>query len=118
MGEEKQERKISREHLELTYEILFKRITDIMKHADIHADPFGEMINRLTVLSGIFSFRAMISIIPELVAFTIRYGMEIEKAYEEDQFNIEEDIQGFDEEGQEKRISKIQQDIDKLSMYL
>ena len=82
-------------------------------------NPFKEMINRLSVLAGIFSFRAMVSLIPELVAFAIRYGMELEKAYEEEQLTLEEDIQGFDEEGGKlKRISKIQEDVDKLSMYL
>jgi len=81
-------------------------------------NPFKEMINRLSVLAGIFSFRAMVSLIPELVAFAMRYGMQLEKAYEEEQLTLEEDIQGFDEAGQEKRISRIQKDIDKLNMYL
>lgn len=116
MEEEKEN--LGKEEQELFYEVLFKRILEIMRKPEMDIDPFGEMINRLSVLSGIFSFRAMITLIPELVAFAMRYGMEIERAYEEEQLNLEEDIQGFSEEGQEKRISRIQKDIDKLNMYL
>ena len=115
---EEEEEKLSKEEQELFYEVLFKRILEIMRKPEMDMNPFGEMINRLSVLSGIFSFRAMISLIPELVAFSMRYGMEIEKAYEEEQLNLEEDIQGFDEEGQKKRISRIQKDVDKLNIYL
>lgn len=116
---EEEEDKLSKEEQELFYEVLFKRIVDIMKKPEMEKDPFGEMINRLSVLSGIFSFRAMISLIPELIAAAVRYGMMIEQAYEEEQFNIEEDIQGFEEEeGKTKRISRIQEDIDKLNIYL
>ena len=113
-----EEENLSKEEKELFYEVLFKRILEIMRKPEMDLNPFGDMINRLSVLAGIFSFRAMVSLIPELVAFAIRYGMEIEKAYEEDQLNIEEDIQGFNEEGQKKRVSRIQKDIDKLNMYL
>ncbi len=92
---------------------------EIMRKPEMDLDPFGEMINRLSVLAGIFSFRAMVSLIPELVAYAIRYGMEIEKTYEEEQLNLEEDIQGFEEEGgKTKRMSKIQEDVDKLNIYL
>ena len=115
---EEEEENLSKEEKELFYEVLFKRILEIMRKPEMDLNPFGDMINRLSVLAGIFSFRAMVSLIPELVAFAIRYGMEIEKAYEEDQLNIEEDIQGFDEEGQKKRVSRIQKDVDKLNIYL
>ncbi len=116
---EEEEENLSKEEQELFYEVLFKRIMDIMRNPKMNLEPFGEMINRLSVLAGIFSFRAMVSLIPELVAFAMRYGMEVEKAYEEEQLNLEEDIQGFDEEGgKKKRISRIQEDIDKLNMYL
>ena len=116
---EEEEDKLSLEEKEVFYEVLFKRIMDIMKKPEIEQDPFGEMINRLSVLSGIFSFRAMTSLIPELVAAAIRYGMMIEQAYEEEQLDLEEDIQGFEEEGgKTKRISKIQDDVDKLNIYL
>ncbi|MFX0106559.1 MAG: hypothetical protein ACFE75_13880 [Candidatus Hodarchaeota archaeon] len=116
---EEEEERISKEDLEMLYEVLFKRITEIMKKPEMEQDPFGEMINRLSVLSGIFSFRAMTSLIPELIVAALRYGMEIEKAYEEEQFNLEEDIQGFEEEGgKKKRILRIQKDLDKLNMYL
>ncbi len=117
MAEE--EKNLSREEQELFYEVLFKRMLEIMKNPNMDLDPFGEMINRLSVLAGIFSFRAMVSLIPELVAYAIRYGMEVEKAYEEEQSNLEEDVQGFEEEGgQKKRMSRIQEDVDKLNIYL
>lgn len=116
MEEEKEN--LSKEEQELFYEVLFKRLLDIMRKPEMELNPFGEMINRLSVLAGIFSFRAMVSLIPELVAFAIRYGMQLEKAYEEEQLTLEEDIQGFDQEGKEKRISRIQKDIDKLNIYL
>ena len=115
---EEEEENLSKEEKELFYEVLFKRLLDIMRKPEMDLNPFKEMINRLSVLAGIFSFRAMVSLIPELVAFAIRYGMELEKAYEEEQLTLEEDIQGFDQEGQEKRISRIQKDIDKLNIYL
>ncbi len=113
-----EEENLSKEEQELFYEVLFKRILDMMRKPETELDPFGEMLNRLSILAGIFSFRAMVSLIPELVAFAIRYGMELEKAYEQEQLTLDEDIQGFDEEGQEKRISRIQKDIDKLNIYL
>ncbi|MFX1375889.1 MAG: hypothetical protein ACFFA0_08775 [Promethearchaeota archaeon] len=114
-----EENNLSREELEIFYEVLFKRIMEIMKKPEVELDPFGEMINRLSVLSGIFSFKGMISLIPELIAYAIRYGMMVEKAYEEEMLNLEEDSQGLDlEEEQERRISRIRDDIDKLSMYL
>lgn len=115
---DEEEENLSKEEKELFYEVLFKRLLDIMRKPEMELNPFREMINRLSVLAGIFSFRAMVSLIPELVAFSIRYGMQLEKAYEEEQLTLEEDIQGFDEAGQEKRISRMQKDIDKLNMYL
>ena len=114
-----EEDKFSREELELLYEVLFKRIMEILKKSEADLVPFGEMINRLSVLSGIFSFKGMISLIPELIAYSIRYGMMVEKAYEEEHPTIEEDEQGLGlEEEQERRISRIRDDIDKLSLYL
>ena len=116
---EEEEENLSKEELEVFYEVLFKRIMTIMKVPEIEHDPFGAMIKRLSILSGIFSFRAMTSLIPELVAAAVRYGMMIEQAYEEEQLNLDEDIQGFEEEaGKTKRISKIQEDLDKLNIYL
>jgi len=92
---------------------------EIMKKPAIEIDPFGELINRLSHLNGISSFKGMISIIPELVAYAIRYGMMVEKAYEEEHPNLEEDIQGLDDvEEQQRRISQIKKDIDKLNIYL
>ncbi|MFX1503419.1 MAG: hypothetical protein ACFFDH_20820 [Promethearchaeota archaeon] len=114
-----EEEPLSKDEQEIFYEVLFKRIMVIMKKPEMNNNPFGEMINRLSILSGIFSFRAMTTLIPELVAASMRYGMMIEQAYEEEQLNIDEDIQGFDdEEGKVKRISKIQEDVDKLNIYL
>lgn len=114
-----EEDKLSKDELELFYEVLFKRIMEIMKKTEADIDPFGEMINRLSVLSGIFSFRGMVSLIPELVAYAIRYGMMVEKAYEAEQLKLEEDVQGLDvEEGRMQRVSRIKKDIDKLSLYL
>lgn len=116
---EEDEESLSKEELEVFYEVLFKRIMAIMKVPEIELDPFGAMIKRLSILSGIFSFRAMISLIPELVAAAVRYGMMIEQAYEEEQLDLEEDIQGFEEEeGKIKRISRIKEDVDKLNIYL
>ena len=110
--------KYSREELELLYDVLFKRIMEIMKKTETDIDPFGELLNRLSLLSGIFSFKGMISLIPELVAYSIRYGMMVEKAYEQEHPTID-DEQGLGlVEEQERRISKIKDDIDKLSMYL
>jgi hypothetical protein len=117
--EMEEEETLNKEELELFYEVLFKKILTIMKKSKTDIDPFGEMLGRLTILSGIFTFKSMISLIPELVAYAIRYGMMVEKAYEEEQLNLEEDTQGMGpEEEQERRISRIQKDIDKLSLYL
>jgi hypothetical protein len=118
-GEEEEEYGLNKEELELFYEVLFKRIMEIMKKPDMDVDPFREMINILSRLSGIFSFKAMISLIPELVAYSMRYGMMVEEAYEEEKPNVEEDIQELsDEEIQEQRVSQIKKDIDKLNLYL
>jgi hypothetical protein len=117
--EEDEDQSLSKEERELFYEVLFKRILDIIKKPEIEKDPFGTMIERLSVLSGIFSFRSMISLIPELIASAVRYGMMIEQAYEVEQLNLDEDIQGFEEEeGKTKRLSRIQEDLDKLGIYL
>ncbi len=114
-----EEEELSKEDMELIFEVLFKKIIDIMKRPQVDLNPFKEMLNRLSVLSGIFSFKGMISLIPELIAYSIRYGMMVEKAYEEEQLNLEEDTQGLDSgQEQKKRITRIQNDIDKLSMYL
>jgi hypothetical protein len=116
---EEKEDTFSKEELEVFYEVLFKRIMDLIKKTEIDADPFGEMIKGLSVLSGIFSFKGMISLIPELIASAIRYGMMVEKAYEEEQLNLDEDQQGLTlKEEREGRISKMKEDLDKVSLYL
>ena len=118
-GEEEEDYGLNKEELELFYEVLFKRIMDIMKKPDMDVDPFREMINILSRLSGIFSFKAMISLIPELVAYSMRYGMMVEEAYEDEKPNVEEDIQGLSNKKiQEHRVSQIKKDIDKLNLYL
>jgi hypothetical protein len=114
-----EENNLSKEELEVFYEVLFKRIMDLIKKPKIDTDPFGEMIKGLSILSGIFSFKGMVSLIPELIASAIRYGMMVEKAYEQEQLNLEEDQQGLSvSEEQERRISKIREDLDKVSLYL
>lgn len=52
---------------------------EIIKKPELNLDPFGEMFNKLSVLSGIFSFNGMISLISELIANAIRYGMMVER---------------------------------------
>jgi len=117
--EEEDEFTLSKEELEVFYEVLFKRIMEIMKQPDVDIDPFREMVTILSRLSGIFSFKSMVSLIPELVSYAVRYGMLVEKAYEEEQLNLKEDLQGVgSKEEQKRRISKIQEDMDKISLYL
>ena len=120
MTEENQEENVlDQKELEIFYEVLFKWIMEIIKRPETDIDPFGGMIQILVKLSGIFSFRSMISLIPELVALAMKYGMMVEKAYEEDIIDSEDDVQGFDsEEGQEKRVNVIRKDLDKLNLYL
>ncbi len=75
-----EEEELSKEDMEIIFEVLFKKIMDIMKRPQEDLNPFKEMLNRLSVLSGIFSFKGMISLIPELIAYSIRYGMMVERA--------------------------------------
>ncbi len=105
--------------LNVFYEVLFTRIMDIMDNPNIHINPFEDMIKILSRLSEIFSFKSMITVIPELVAYAMKYGMMVEKAYDEDLTSLKEDQQGYgkDEEKERKR-SVIQKDLDKLTMYL
>ena len=117
--EEDDEFTLNSEELEIFYEVLFRRILEIMKRPDV--DPFEQVIAILSKLSGIFSFKSMISLIPELIGNAMRYGMMVEKAYEKEEIILsEEDKQGLDEAEieQEKRMSLIKKDIDKLNMYL
>ncbi len=61
----------------------------------------------------------MITVIPELVAYAMKYGMMVEKAYDEDLSQFKEDQQGYGEdEEKERKRSVIQKDLDKLTMYL
>ncbi|TFG28590.1 MAG: hypothetical protein EU532_04870 [Promethearchaeota archaeon] len=111
--------KLTKEELEMLYEVLFRRIMEIMKNPDVDKDPFNELINRLSTLSTIFSFKSMISIIPELVAYAIRYGMMVEKAYQEEGLDLDEEIQEKDEaERQKMRLSRMKEDMDKINLYL
>jgi len=105
--------------LNVFYEVLFTRIMDIMDSPNINVNPFEDMIKILSRLSEIFSFKSMITVIPELVAYAMKYGIMIEKAYDEDLSQFKEDQQGYgiDEEKERKR-SVIQKDLDKLNMYL
>ncbi|MFX0031959.1 MAG: hypothetical protein ACFE8E_05785 [Candidatus Hodarchaeota archaeon] len=119
MGEEEEEFKLNKAELEVFYEILFRKIMELMKKPEIDVDPFREMVSILSTLSGIFTFKSMISLIPELVAYAIRYGMLVQRAYMDEKLHLDEDLQGIDsQEEQLKRISKIRDDIDKLNIYL
>lgn len=110
---------LDKAELELFHEVLFKRIMDIMDKPEVDSNPFEEMIKILSRLSEIFSFKSMISIIPELVAYAVRYGMLVEQAYDKDPTRLKEDEQGYNTEKEEKkRRSLIKKDLDKLSMYL
>ena len=110
---------LNEEELNIFYEVLFKRIMDIMDNPNINLNPFEDMIKILSRLSEIFSFKSMITVIPELIAFAMKYGMMVEKAYDEDLAHLKEDQQGYgeDEEKERKRLV-IQKDLDKLNMYL
>lgn len=110
---------LNEEELDIFYEVLFKRIMDIMDNPNIHINPFEDMIKILSRLSEIFSFKSMITIIPELVAYAMKYGMMVEKSYDEDLTNLKEDKQGYgEEEEKERKRSVIRKDLDKLNMYL
>ncbi|MBY9018343.1 MAG: hypothetical protein KGD66_05875 [Candidatus Lokiarchaeota archaeon] len=112
---------LNAKELEVFYEVLFKRIMDIVKKPEVDSDPFGRMITILSQLSGIFSFKSMISLIPELVANAMKYGMMVEKAYEVEEVEISDnDAQGMraEEIDQEKRQAVMQKDLDKLNLYL
>jgi len=120
--EEEQEEKgygLNEEELDVFYEVLFKRIMDIMDNPNININPFEDMIKILSRLSEIFSFKSMITVIPELVAYSMKYGMMVEKAYDEDLTHLKEDQQGYGEaEEKERKRLVIQKDLDKLNMYL
>ncbi|NVM17039.1 MAG: hypothetical protein HWN80_04935 [Candidatus Lokiarchaeota archaeon] len=123
MEEEEQEEDngfaLNEEELNIFYEVLFKRIMDIMDNPNINVNPFEDMIKILSRLSEIFSFKSMITVIPELVAFAMKYGMMVEKSYDEDLTNLKEDQQGYgEEEEKERKRLVIQKDLDKLNMYL
>ena len=124
MGKEEEEEEddgfaLDERELNVFYEVLFTRIMDIMEDPNIHINPFEDMIKILSRLSEIFSFKSMITVIPELVAYAIKYGMNVEKAYDEDLTNLKEDQQGYGEaEEKERKRLVIQKDLDKLNMYL
>ena len=119
--EEENEFVLNEKELEVFYEVLFKRIMDIVKKPEVEIDPFGRVIMILSQLSGIFSFKSMISLIPELVANAMKYGMSVEKAYEAEEIEMSEsDTQGMgtEEIDQEKKQAIMQKDLDKLNLYL
>ncbi|MBY8978806.1 MAG: hypothetical protein KGD72_00315 [Candidatus Lokiarchaeota archaeon] len=121
MGEEEEDDgfALDPEQLNMFYEVLFKRIMDIMDNPNINVNPFEDMIKILSRLSEIFSFKSMITVIPELIAYAIKYGMMVEAAYDEEVASLEEDEQGFGpEEEKEKKRSVMKKDLDKLTMYL
>lgn len=122
MAEEEEEKNgyaLDKAELELFHEVLFKRMMDVLDNPEVDSNPFEEMIKILSRLSEIFSFKSMISIIPELVAYAVRYGMLVEQAYDKDPTRMKEDEQGYNAEKEEKkRRSVIKKDLDKLNLYL
>jgi len=61
----------------------------------------------------------MITTIPELIAYAIKYGMMVEKSYDEIGSSVDEDEQGFGPEVEkEKKRSVMKKDVDKLRMFL
>ena len=123
MEEEEQEEEngfaLDEKELNVFYEVLFTRIMDIMDNPNINVNPFEDMIKILSRLSEIFSFKSMITVIPELVAYAMKYGMMVEKSYDEVLTHLKEDKQGYGEaEEKERKRSVIQKDLDKLNMYL
>jgi hypothetical protein len=106
MAEEEEEESgyaLDKAELELFHEVLFKRIMDVMDKPEVDTNPFEEMIKILSRLSEIFSFKSMISIIPELVAYAVRYGMMVEQAYDKNPTRLKEDEQGYNAEKEEKK---------------
>ena len=122
MAEEEEEENgfaLDEKELNVFYEVLFTRIMDIMDNPNVNANPFEEMIKILSRLSEIFSFKSMITVIPELVAYAMKYGMMVEKSYDEDLTHLKEDQQGYGEaEEKERKRLVMQKDLDKLNMYL
>ncbi len=121
MGEEEEEDgfALDPEQLNLFYEDLFKRIMDVMDNPNVNVNPFEDMVKILSRLSEIFSFKSMITIIPELIGYAIKYGMMVEKSYDEIVLSLDEDEQGFGlEEEKAKKRSVIKKDVDKLRMFL
>ncbi|NHJ21259.1 MAG: hypothetical protein EAX91_09965 [Candidatus Lokiarchaeota archaeon] len=119
MEEEENGYALDEKELNIFYEVLFKRIMNIMEDPDVDVNPFENMIKILSRLSEIFSFKSMITVIPALIAYSIKYGIMVEKAYDEDLTNLKEDQQGYgQEEENERKRDVIQKDLDKLNMYL
>jgi len=107
------------EQLNVFYQVLFTRIMDVMDNPNVNVNPFEDMVKILSRLSEIFSFKSMITIIPELIGYAIKYGMMVEKSYDEIGPSSEEDEQGFGPEAEkEKKRSVIKKDVDKLRMFL
>jgi len=107
------------EQLNMFYEVLFRRIMDVMDNPNVNVNPFEDMVKILSRLSEIFSFKSMITIVPELIGYAIKYGMMVEKSYDEIVLSLDEDEQGFGlEEEKAKKRSVMKKDLDKLRMFL
>jgi hypothetical protein len=92
---------------------------DVMDNPNVNVNPFEDMVKILSRLSEIFSFKSMITIIPELIGYAIKYGMMVEKSYDEIGASAEEDEQGFGQDAEKaKKRSVIKKDVDKLRMFL
>ena len=117
--EEEEEYGLDPEQFYVFYQVLFKRIMDVMDNPNVNVNPFEDMVKILSRLSEIFSFKSMITIIPELIGYAIKYGMMVEKSYDEIGPSSEEDEQGFGPEVEKaKKRSVIKRDVDKLRMFL
>lgn len=121
LGEEEEEDgfALDPEQLNVFYQVLFTRIMDVMENPNVNVNPFEDMVKILSRLSEIFSFKSMITIIPELIGYAIKYGMMVEKAYDEVVASSEEDQQGAGPEAEkEQKRSTMKKDLDKLNMFL
>ena len=91
------------EQLNVFYQVLFTMIMDVMDNPNVNVNPFEDMVKILSRLSEIFSFKSMITIIPELIGYAIKYGMMVEKAYDDIVSSPEEDEQGFGPEAEKEK---------------
>jgi len=114
--------KLSKEELEIFNEILLKKVGVVLKDPKVDDDPYKELLTKLGYLGISMSFKQMISIIPELIAYSIRYGMHVERCYWEDKVeDLEADKQDPEKEpfkDEKSALEKIKEDLDKSMYYV